>query len=325
MKELIIKKNEAGQRFDKYLVKYLNKAGSGFIYKMLRKKNIVLNDKKATGNEKLVIGDNVKLYLADETIDKFVEKVTYKNNTSSNAQTKLSVIYEDDNILLVDKPYNVLSQKSKPSDISINEMAIDYLLKEGSITADELNTFKPSVCNRLDRNTTGLIAIGKSLLGSQYLSFVFKARSISKYYLALVLGVVNKSEEIEGYLYKDEVTNKVTIKNTNIDNKGEYIKTAYKPIKTINNMTLLEVKLITGKTHQIRAHLATINHPIIGDMKYGDKSANQMALSKYNVRYQLLHSYRLEFPKNIEGTMKYLEYKKFIAPLPKYWPITMED
>ena len=308
MQEIIIKKNEAGQRFDKFLCKYFKEATSSFIYKMLRKKNIELNSKKATGNEKLVEGDSIKIFMADDTIAKFRgSTITIANNskTSEKINTKVireNIIYEDENILIVNKPVGILSQKATPTDISINEMFIEYLLEDNKISKEELETFKPSVCNRLDRNTSGLITFGKTLQGVQELSNGFKLRTFDKYYLAAVWGEVKNSSSIDGYLYKDNKTNKVYISKEAIED-GSYIQTSYEPLKTtyiqINNknmpITLLKIKLITGKTHQIRAHLASINHSLLGDDKYGNSKLNIELKKNYKINYQILHSYELDF------------------------------
>ncbi|MGN1377596.1 MAG: pseudouridine synthase, partial [Dorea sp.] len=154
MKEIIIKENEAGQRLDKFLKKYLSEAPASFIYKMLRKKNIVLNTKKASGNEHLTQGDSVKLFLSDETIEKFSVRETLTCHTKSE---KLDIIYEDEHVLLINKKAGVLSQKSRKEDVSLVEYVTDYLVQSGKITKDDLRTFHPAVCNRLDRNTSGLI------------------------------------------------------------------------------------------------------------------------------------------------------------------------
>lgn len=323
MRELVVTKNEAGQRFDKYLLKYLNKAGTGFIYKMLRKKNIVLNDKKANGNEILSVEDNVKLYLSEDTIISFREdkKAGFANKSVNGLDKKLDIIYEDDNVLLINKPCGILSQKAQKDDISINDIAVAYLLKNNPGKED--TTFIPSICNRLDRNTTGIIVVGKSLIGLQTMSKLFKDRTIHKYYLALVDGVIKENSLISGFLTKDSKTNKVSISKTE-KKESDYIETYYEPIKYFDNMTLLKVCLITGKTHQIRAHLSSIGHPILGDYKYGSNKLNETIKKKYKVKSQLLHSYILEFPK-LDGELSNLSNKTFKAPIPKYWPISMED
>lgn len=300
MKEYIIKNNEAGQRFDKYLKKILPNASSSFIYKMLRKKNITLDGHKASGTEILKIGSDVKIFFSDETFDKFsVDLSALKNEYDALSKLTLSglkIIFENDDILIADKPVNMLSQKSGISDISANERLIGYLISNSGLDFEEFKTFKPSVCNRLDRNTTGLILMGKSLKGSQYLSQILKERSIEKYYRTIVAGKVIEPQHIEGFLTKDKDKNIVKITDKKIDETSTEIKTEYRPIKSNNNVTLLEVHLITGKSHQIRAHLASIGHPIIGDPKYGDEKLNNIFMRQYKIKTQLLHAYKVVFP-----------------------------
>ena len=308
MQEIIISANEAGQRFDKLLAKYLNEAPKSFIYKMLRKKNIVLNGKKATGNEKLAVGDSVKLFLADETIEKF------SKTTIVRTKTKLDVIYEDENVLFINKPVGMLSQKAEAQDESLVEHIISYMLESGTLTEDDLRKFKPSICNRLDRNTSGLVVAGKSLVGLQSMGELFKERSLKKYYRCLVSGKITEKQYIRGYLKKDETTNKVTILEK--EEAGSLpIETEYEPIRATDTCTLLEVHLITGRTHQIRAHLASQNHPIIGDYKYGNRKINDRFKEAYKLQSQLLHAYRLEIPE-LNGELENLSNKQFVAPLP---------
>lgn len=308
MREIEIKQNEAGQRFDKFLTKYMNLAPKSFFYKMLRKKNITLNKKKADGSEILDLGDKVTLFLSDETIEKFsavkIDKV----------QSNLDILYEDSNILLVNKAVNMLSQKAKEDDISLVEHVISYMLETKQIKEEELRSFKPSICNRLDRNTTGILVAGKTLIGLQTLSKAFKERTIKKYYLCVVLGEVQKQELLNGYLYKDEKTNQVTITKEKLEDSLP-IMTEYTPLSSNGKLTLLKVELITGKTHQIRAHLASIGHPILGDDKYGDHLTNRAYKEKYKVYHQLLHSYQIILP-DFEGELKNLSGQAFEAPLP---------
>jgi len=312
-------KNDAGQRLDKFLGKLLNEAPKSFIYKMLRKKNITLNGKKASGNEILALEDEIKLFLADETIAKFqsVKKVSYPT-------TNLEIIYEDDDVIFLNKPAGMLSQRADDGSASMVEYLIGYLLKSGNISESDLERFSPSVCNRLDRNTSGLIAAGKSLSGLQFLSEQFKNRTMKKYYLALVNGKITEAKNIQGVLTKDTKTNKVMIQkypNTNrsIHQEG-FIMTGYEPLCGNDHITLLKVHLITGKTHQIRAHLASIGHPIIGDPKYGNNNINRYFHQNYGLKYQLLHSYELYFPMySLTESYKYLEGKELRAQLPDYF------
>lgn len=309
MKQYIIGENEAGQRFDKYLSKLLKEAPKSFFYKMMRKKNITLNGKKATGNEKLIPGDEVKLFLSDETFEKFAG-----HKEVSRALCRLDVIYEDKDILLINKPAGMLSQPSDSPEPSLVEYLIGYLLDKGEITDESLKTFKPAVCNRLDRNTSGIVAAGKSLAGLQALSALFHDRTIHKDYLCLAEGVIKTEEYIKGYLHKDEKCNKVVL----YDSKREGalpVETEYTPWGDNGAETLLSVRLITGRTHQIRAHLASEGHPLAGDGKYGSEAFNRQFRER-GLHYQLLHAYRLEFPK-ISGKLAHLSGRVFYAGVPE--------
>ena len=312
MKIITVDKNEAGQRLDKLLMKHLNKAPKSFIYKMLRKKNITLNGKKAEGSEKTQLDDEIKLFLSEETIQNFSEAYT-----AAPIKYNFSVVYEDADILVVNKPAGLLSQKAVKEDISLVEHILSYLLNTNQITEEELNTFKPGICNRLDRNTSGLVAAGKTLAGLQTLSELFRDRTLDKYYLCIVRGTIGEPQKINGYLMKDEKTNKVTVTGSFMEG-SEPIRTEYEPVNGNSRYTLLRVKLITGKTHQIRAHLSSIGHPIIGDGKYGNKEVNQELRKAFRLEHQLLHSYQMVFPE-MTGKFEYLSGRVFTAPLPDYF------
>lgn len=307
MKEFTISKKEAGQRMDKFVLKVLDQAPKSFVYKMIRKKNIVLNDKKATGQEVLKERDCIKIYFSDETFEKFASAVPIPKGISEAQKkenqmgltgnrvkkTRPDLVYEDEDILIINKPAGLLSQKATENDYSANEMIIDYLLESGQLTEAELRTFHPSVCNRLDRNTSGLLIAGKTIRGLQQMAEQLKSRTMKKYYRTLVWGRVTGSQHLTGYLVKNHKTNQVEIHQ---NEPGDYIETAYRPIAYYGNGTLLEVHLITGRSHQIRAHLASIGHPILGDGKYGNASLNRKLQAETHIRGQLLHSYRMEFP-----------------------------
>lgn len=312
MKQFIITENEAGQRFDKYLAKLMKDAPKSFFYKMMRKKNITLNGKKATGNEKLEKNDEIKLFLSDETFEKFAGNTTVKK-----AVCKLDIVYEDEHVLFINKPAGMLSQPAKEGDISLVEYLLGFLEKKGEVTQETLKTFKPSVCNRLDRNTSGLVAAGKSLAGLQELSKLFHDRTIHKDYLCIVKGQVKKEDHVKGYLHKNTKTNKVSVFET-MREDALPIETKYTPLACNGKMTLLKVRLITGRTHQIRAHLASIGHPLAGDTKYGEESFNRYFKEKYRLKYQLLHAFQMQIPE-IEGKLQYLSGKTFTAELPDYF------
>lgn len=326
MKSVIISKNQAGQRLDKFLHKYLPKAGTSFLYKMLRKKNITLNGKKAEGKELLSLGDEVKFFFSEETFSKLKmngEVTDYRQAYES--LSGIGVLYEDENILILNKPMGVLTQKAAPNDLSLNEWLIGYLLCSKAITEEELQDFRPSVCNRLDRNTSGLLLAGKSLAGLQAMSEALRSRSLHKYYLCLVTGALRKGQRLEGFLVKDAQTNKVTVSATDPGDKdAKPIATQYMPLWTDEKVTLLKIWLITGRTHQIRAHLASIGHPIIGDEKYGDNRKNTWYQKKYHLHRQLLHAYQMKFPE-LTGTLSHLSGQEFTAPLPEDFQRILTD
>lgn len=405
MREINVSTNEAGQRLDKLLRKYLKNANTSFIYKMLRKKNIVLNDKKAEGKEILNLGDSVKMYFSEETFatmtgrsgqnsesadtnrsaaaNAFAKRAcpasdqtssagksnaqTYRNGSSGNTSERREkrafdvegfrkhIVYEDENLLVLNKPSGWLSQSDASGLPSVNERCLQYLMATGALTEAQLQTFRPGIANRLDRNTSGLILFGKTLPALQALATLLRDRTMEKYYLAIVYGDIDHAQRIDGYLAKDERTNRVEIRPQPFPDAVE-IHTAYKPLKrsadasgtAINAVkdfphvvrdtkrcgtgthtdvketmrhraeyTVLKVHLITGKTHQIRAHLRAIGHPIIGDPKYGRKDANAYYRTHGGVQSQLLHAWELQFPEKLDGPLQNLAGQTITADPPK--------
>lgn len=321
MRKIVVTKNEAGQKLFKLLAKYLDMAPQSFLHKMLRKKNITLNGKKADGSELLQEKDEVCLFLAEDTIRSFqkpdkaqtiVKQVGKKESTLS----EIRIVYEDADILILNKPVGVLSQKAEKEDISINEWLIGYLLETGAVTMETLQILRPSICNRLDRNTSGLITAGKSITGLQTLSRLFKERTVHKDYFCIVCGRIEKECSLKGYLEKNARTNKVTVEEKKHSETSVYIATEYVPVTTNGRYTLLRVRLITGKTHQIRAHLAAAGHPLVGDGKYGDAQENRLLFEHFGIKHQLLHAVWLSFPEEMT-LLRQLSGKSFFAPAPE--------
>ena len=364
MREVQIGPNEAGQRLDRFLAKYMKEAGQGFFHKMMRKKNITLNGAKCTGAERVSVDDVVTLWLSEETIEKFrgTEHPVIPGPPPEARETKKTagagisrgadisrgagkrggaekkqgtrdqsvkeirdrIVFEDGQLLVLDKPAGMLSQKAKPEDVSANERILEYLLDSGFITGEELRTFRPSVVNRLDRNTSGLLLYGKTLPALQILSEAVRERTIGKYYLTAVKGRITEACEIRGWLRKDCDANQVRVLDRPGSPEDREIRTAYRPVTEGNGATLLEVRLITGRTHQIRAHLASIGHPVLGDPKYGDPVLNGMLRREYGIRAQLLHACRLVMPE-LRAPLEALSGKTFSAPLPEKFRTLFPD
>lgn len=461
MQSIRIGTNQAGQRLDRFLHKYLPLAGNGFLYKMLRKKNITLNGKKAEGNEILRLNDEVCTFFSEETFAKFSGR-PYVPSAQENLEKKMpgrksldsasgdeeesgdgvlnrkqesadreatpkgtrnvsrsagktgagleihaagrtsvkeyeaayeklggiTILYEDKDFLILNKPSGILAQKAEPGDMSLNEWMIGYLLHQNPALAEELPLFRPSICNRLDRNTSGIVLCGKSFPGLQFFNQCIRERSVRKFYRTVCAGALREAASIEGYLVKDNAENRVIVtakenkaikvaatteedkatkvisateedKDTKVvsateedkatkvisateeeqrpdsrktvaapmptkdgrrraksGEKAAPICTVYTPIAVTDTYTLLEVELITGKSHQIRAHLASIGHPLIGDYKYGLEAVNRTLKRKYGLEHQLLHACRVEFPEIPSGPGVQLSGRSIEAPCP---------
>lgn len=328
MKIVQITPQEAGQRLDRFLGKYMSQAPKSFFYKMMRKKNITLNGKKAEGMEKLAAGDEITFFLSDETIAKFrgmesaflcegqIQEKSVSENMVEKSAAKLDIVFEDEHILVANKPIGMLSQRAAKDDISLVEYITDYVMTK---TQQQNSTFRPGICNRLDRNTTGLVVAGKTVESLQYLNRLFRERDLKKYYLCLVKGRLSKKADIDGYLKKDEKHNRVTVSKEKTEGAVRIV-TAYEPLECVvwkgQDYTLLRVHLITGKSHQIRAHLKSIGYPLVGDTKYGEKGLYHLFKKEFGVRYQLLHAWKLclEKPDYLPEQYHNAEWK---APVPK--------
>lgn len=315
--------NEAGQRLTRILSKYLRTAPDSFLYRMLRKKNIVLNGHKASGREILQAGDEILIYMSEDTIRKFggptLGTDTDQNDDLFDAAAVLNeiLIYEDDQLIIVNKPAGMLSQKSKGSDQSLIDLIIAYMKSKGELSDSQMTTFRPGLVSRLDRNTSGIIIAGKTLVSLQELNDLTKEHIMAKQYLALVEGEMTESLLLDGYWIKDKQNNKVII--TQMPSEGaSRVKTAVYPLScgtddlSGKTATCVRVELLTGKGHQIRAHLASIGHPLIGDTKYG---AGRSVYRKGH----MLHAYEITFPERCispEMSLAYLSGKSFRAPVP---------
>ena len=310
MKEIRITKNEENQRMDKFLLKYMNKATKGFLYKMLRKKRIKLNGGRAEGNELLQAGDMIQLYLAEDTIASFMEE-----KAVAQAKQNVGVLYEDEDILVVNKPAGLLTHPEKADDReTLIDQILYYLYQKGEYAPAAASSFTPALCNRLDRNTSGLVIAGKTLRGVQAVNETIRNHKLDKYYLTLVAGEIRHAGEIAGYLSKDADKNQVRISKK--AGEGARTLTKFRPIAHAKGYTLLEIHLITGKTHQIRAHMQSIGHPVVGDRKYGSEHSNEKFRREYALSNQFLHALRVEW-KGKEGFLGYLYGKEMTAPLPK--------
>lgn len=284
MKEITISENEANQRIDRFLQKYMSLASKGFLEKMIRKKRIKVNNQRIDPNYQLKINDSIQMYLSQETIEKFQSLKVIKPTDKS-----ISILFEDTDILLVNKDKNVLVHGE---DDSLIDRAVQYLIKKGEYDPLDEITFTPACCNRLDRNTSGIVIIAKTYSGLRRINYKIKENSIKKYYKVLIKGIIEKSELLVGYLKKDNETN--TVKALDQYQKGaKEIQTGIEPLEYFNGFTLVEIDLITGRSHQIRAHLKHIGHAVVGDPKYGDPCINAIFKEKFSLQSQFLHAARI--------------------------------
>lgn len=307
MQEIKIGKNESKQRLDRFLKKYLGKAPSGFIYRMIRKKNIEVNNSRAKPDTIIIEGDKIQFFLADETIEKFkTEEKEVKSNLIPD------IIYEDKNIILINKAAGILSHGASGNfEENIVDSMISYLIEKEDYIPRLEKTFTPAVCNRLDRNTSGIIIGAKNYGALKSINRAIKAGAVRRFYKTIVKGTIKEELTHRAYLLKDEDKNKVEIRERSFKDSKEIV-TVVKPLENKEGYSLLEVELITGRTHQIRGHLASLGYPIIGDRKYGDRRVNKEFKEKYSLNNQWLHGYKIQL-NGLDSWMDYLNGKEFIA------------
>ncbi|MBQ8614328.1 MAG: RluA family pseudouridine synthase [Ruminiclostridium sp.] len=307
MKQVTVNKNAAGQRIDRFLTKTYPELSQGFICKTIRKKDIKVNGKRTEANYKLIEGDVITLYVKDELFEK--KKLSDDDFLATDGN--ISVIYEDENIILVDKETGLVvhEDNDNTADTLINRIK-NYLYRKGEYNPAEEFSFAPALCNRIDRNTGGIVIAAKNAESLRILNQKVKDRELTKLYLCAVNGVPKvKSARLTAYLYKNEKENRVIISDKKTP-QNRTIVTAYKVLEERGGDSLLEVDLITGRTHQIRAHMAYMGHFLLGDGKYGVNKINR----EKGYPYQALYSYKLVFNFSTDGgILNYLNGKEFTA------------
>ena len=317
MREILISQNEKEQKLLKLLQKYFKGQADSFLYKMLRKKNILLNGKKADGKEILQLGDTVQLYFSEESLGKLLQERESTEKEIWSKKWQSSILYEDKNCILFNKPVGLLSENDGSSSFSVNSLLLSYMRTKGELSKEQEKSFRPGIANRLDRNTSGIIIFGKSLGGLQAFAKLLQSHDLEKKYYALVYGDFQKTGLQEHFLEKDKGQNKALESE-----RGKRVKSAFEKLACVESsvgpLSLLSVQIFTGKTHQIRTQLSLLSHPIVGDDKYGDTRKNARLRKTLPLSYQLLHAYSLRFPKLPESSVLFsLSEKCFFAPLPK--------
>ncbi len=304
MKEFTIRENDEGARLDKFVAKAVPSLPSNLIQKYIRLKRIKVNSRRAQADTRLSLGDVVSMYLNDEFFE-------LKRARASRIEKDLSmpdILYEDKNIILANKPAGISVHDDDAGGETLIAQIISYLAKKGEWDPERENAFVPSLCNRIDRNTSGIVIAAKNAEALRIMNDKIKKRELIKLYLCVVLGAPKpKSGTLKSYIFKDAKENRVYVKNAPCPG-AKSAATKYRTVETRGDISLVECELITGRTHQIRAQMAAAGHPLLGDGKYGKNSENK----KYGQKYQALCSYKLTFDfKTPSGALSYLNKKTF--------------
>ena len=311
MKKFVIKEQESGLTLEKYVRKVLNVAPLSFIYKLFRKKDVKVNGHWQDKKYVISANEEITIYITDDQLQEFQNQNKFENSN----QISRMIVYEDKNLMILNKPRGLLVQPDASNDISLDKMVCEYL------SDNQTSAFTPGPVHRLDRNTSGLIVFGKNINTLQYLSEVFKDHElIEKHYLALVVGDISQDGLIDKPLYKGS-NNMVYVSDKE---EAKEAQTIYHVLERFGEYTLLDLILLTGRSHQIRVHLASINHPVVGDEKYGDFKINKKFYEKYRLKNQFLHAHELRFGELAEP-LRYLKNTNFVADLPNEYVKILKD
>lgn len=311
MREFTITQNDAGQRLDKFVTKAVPKLPTSLLYKYIRIKRIKVNGKRAEEMQKLVKGDSVQLYVNDEFFEQNQSPLDFMHTTDD-----VKVVYEDEHILIADKPAGLLchSDENESRHTLINKILL-YLYHKNAYNPEAENSFTPALCNRIDRNTSGLVIAAKNAEALRMMSEKIKLREVKKFYKCAVFGKFNApSGELRSYLTKDGENNLVSVSNQQTPGSVSAVS-KFKVLKATGELSLLEVELVTGRTHQIRAQFADSGHPLLGDAKYGNAARSK----PYGYNWQALCAYKIKFDFTSDaGIVQYLNQKVVELPPPEF-------
>ncbi len=318
MVKIIITENDGDQRLDRFLRKYLSAAPLSAIHRMIRK-DVKVNGKRANGETRIAAGDELTLYISDEKLEEYTRREARKTSGRRNFR----IAYEDGQILAAVKPAGLLIHgDSHDQKHTLVNQVTEYLIEKGDYVPRMEKSFSPAAANRLDRNTSGLVLFGKNAASLRALTAMIRRKDcISKRYLTVVAGNLSEKLHLTGHLEKNEASNRVRVTDSSA---AKEIETIAIPLAENGTWTLVEVELITGRTHQIRAHLASAGYPVIGDAKYGSAAANRLVSEQFGIAHQFLHAYKLII-SDAEEPLEGLKGKTITAELPKKLQKMAED